>query len=409
MASTGRFGSPTTHKRLNFAESNAKVNVELRQQQLQLQKEIMRLEKQTKTATTNIANYQQSLKNTYRKLEQRRKEAQAQDRERKFSDGSGKSRKGLMFSTSIKLGLESEDQDDDDATSSSLSKLDDYRTEEVEPANSRPKSRPSLNATKAGPAGETCSFASKTLQLDAKNSPYVSSPFSMRRGSFPLEDNALPQLRSQSLLVNEKGVASPLARSKHSRRSSRPPAKQQGAEIQLSVPATTQAQSMVNLEAKVQHIPLGSKSAAHVTQSGASGAKSKSNAAIKLPPISVPESRSVVDIPSSSFDKKTLLEAAQAMNFKAGNKSHGPRAFGKFYDPVLAPSIVVVTPGTKERASAPDNETDSLALEQMTEDERQKASNKEVRATLCSLFIAKSIVMMIHQCDMLHKKKVELF
>ena len=346
----------------------------------------MRLEKQAKTTTTNIANYQQSLKNTYRKLEQRRKETQMQDRERKYSDGSGRSRKGLMFSTAIKLGFESEDQGDDEATSNSLSKLDDSRNtrsdvaEEAEPANSHQKGRPSLIATKAVSASEMCS-APESLQLDAKNSPYVTSPFSMRRGSLPSEENALLQLKSHSLQVYEKGGVSPSVYSKHSRRSGRPLTKQQGLEIQLPVPTTTEAQSMVDLEAKVQHIPLGSKSTAHVTQSGPSGARTKSNASVKLPPISVPESKSLVNIPSSSFDKKTLLEAAQAMNFKAGTKSHGPQAFGKFYNPFLAPAIVVAPPETKGKASAADHESDALALEQMTEDERQAASNKEVRTT----------------------------
>ena len=379
MASTGRFGSPITHKRLNFAESNAKVSVELRQQQLQLEKEITRLEKQARTATTNIANYQQSLKNTYRKLERQRREAQVKDRERKAMEGAGKSRKGLMFSTSIKLGVESEDQDDPNASTSSLGKLEDCGggASDVAPGTEREvslqKRRSAYGSTRNRSNPEDGSPEPQLLQTHATDSPYISSPYSVRR---PSSEDSYVRPRAGSLVV---GGVSPLARSKHSslRRGSQPLTKQRAVENQLAVPITTQTQSMVELEAKVQHMPLGSKSTA---QMGSPGVKMKSNPVVKLPPISVPESKSVVDIPSSSFNKKTLLKAAQAMNFKAGSKSHGPQAFGRFYDPLLAPSIVFTTPNTKEKSpSASNQEMDALASEQLTEEERENVSNKEVR------------------------------
>ncbi len=71
---TGRstfVGSPKHTKRVD-SSSVSRTKVELHQVDVLLQKEIGRLERQQNAAVSNIANHQQAMKMSWRKLEQRR-------------------------------------------------------------------------------------------------------------------------------------------------------------------------------------------------------------------------------------------------------------------------------------------------------------------------------------------------
>ena len=65
-------GAISSRSKRQFAESNPHTLVGLQKAKVQLEKEISKLEKQQATAVTNIANHQQAMKMTWRRLEQRR-------------------------------------------------------------------------------------------------------------------------------------------------------------------------------------------------------------------------------------------------------------------------------------------------------------------------------------------------
>lgn len=68
----GQAGSLASRNKRQFAESNPHTLVGLQKVKVQLEKEISKLDKQQTTAVTNIANHQQAMKMTWRRLEQRR-------------------------------------------------------------------------------------------------------------------------------------------------------------------------------------------------------------------------------------------------------------------------------------------------------------------------------------------------
>lgn len=377
MASTERHGSPIAGKRLVFAESNAKVRVELRQQHLQLQKEITRLEKQSHTATTNISNYQQSLKNTWRKREQQRKESPTQERNRRASERPDQYKKGLMFSTATKLSVDASTKDIYQNDSKSLTRLDEFGSCGSDAAS---------DAKLANSLGTTTpsSATSRSLLVahpDVRNSPYISSPFSFRRASPPVDQAEVTPMQELPHVRTGRG-AYPLTRSLTVpvKRGSRPPTRHRSMEKHVTVPMATEVQSMVDLEDRVQHIPLGSRSTASMLHTD-TDAKLRSNPDLKLPPISALESKSVTKVPSTTFNKKTLLEAAQTMNFSAGTKSLGPKTFGKFYDPSSTPALVITAMDAREKGP----QIDATKLEQLTEEERERLSEEEVSGNIIVL------------------------
>ena len=65
-------GTQISRNKRQFAESNPHTLVGLQKVKVQLEKEINKLDKQQATAVTNIANHQQAMKMTWRRLEQRR-------------------------------------------------------------------------------------------------------------------------------------------------------------------------------------------------------------------------------------------------------------------------------------------------------------------------------------------------
>ena len=71
----GGYGQASTlasQSKRHFAESNPHTLVGLQKVKIQLEKEINKLDRQQATAVTNIANHQQAMKMTWRRLQQRR-------------------------------------------------------------------------------------------------------------------------------------------------------------------------------------------------------------------------------------------------------------------------------------------------------------------------------------------------
>ena len=98
--------SPAGHKRYGgFAESSPRTLVGLQKNNVQLQREIEKLERQSQTAINNIANHQQAMKMSWRRLEQRRQnESPLPSR---AGSKSPKARKALLSSNRTMLYVQS--------------------------------------------------------------------------------------------------------------------------------------------------------------------------------------------------------------------------------------------------------------------------------------------------------------
>ena len=65
--------SPSVHKRYSqFTEASPRTVVGLQKANVQLQREIEKIERQSQTAVNNIANHQQAMKMSWRRLEEKR-------------------------------------------------------------------------------------------------------------------------------------------------------------------------------------------------------------------------------------------------------------------------------------------------------------------------------------------------
>lgn len=98
--------SPSVHRNMDgpskrvVSGHSSRTRVEMHQVDVQLQKEIDRLERQQSAAVTNIANHQQAMKMTWRKLEQRRASSSPLvSRQKEPVVSSPSSRRGLHSST----------------------------------------------------------------------------------------------------------------------------------------------------------------------------------------------------------------------------------------------------------------------------------------------------------------------
>lgn len=102
--------NPSLHGSTSFSENHSKrllsghagssrSRVEMHKVDVQLQKEISRLERQQSAAVTNIANHQQAMKMSWRKLEQRRAaESPLLSRPKEVSPNSPNPKRGLLHS-----------------------------------------------------------------------------------------------------------------------------------------------------------------------------------------------------------------------------------------------------------------------------------------------------------------------
>ena len=176
MASSVFSPSPSTVRQKRYgqyAESSSKTLIGLQKVNVQLQKEIDSLEKQKKTAVNNIANHQQALKMSWRRLEQQRNMAGSPQLTRATTAPTDaqprQPRKGLLQSNT-RLYVNSTPQVyDSSASTSSAVQLTFTPTEDE-------TERPSSNAP---------TTASLLDSRYVRSSPYISSPFMLRKEGLP--------------------------------------------------------------------------------------------------------------------------------------------------------------------------------------------------------------------------------
>ncbi len=89
-------------KSWKFAETSHATTVGLNKTDVKFQKELANLERQQNTAMNNIANYQQAMKMSWRRLEERR--AESPTLSKKIDQGDNKKqKKGLLLQSNTKL------------------------------------------------------------------------------------------------------------------------------------------------------------------------------------------------------------------------------------------------------------------------------------------------------------------
>ena len=343
LLSTMASGSPK--KRFNFAESNQKIRMELRQADLKLKKEIERMEKQAYTARNNISNHQQVLKNSWRRLEQKRLEDQLSpmnDRRMKRNlQSDHDSRKRLMFANKTSLSFET-----------ALSHDNNNRSEDGipnGPGNNRPAThtgryRDDLTSTGSLPHinGETSNGLSQLKiggnmsngQQYMTGSPYISSPYAFRRygGTQPCTSNS-------------------------TRRGSHP--------------LTRTTKSQQNMLVKSLH-----DETVHPTEQAMSGETEETGS--HLPPLdsSISSRSAILNITPKTFDKNTLLKARKLMEIDS--ESRGPESFQQFYNSSSSsPSLSRMMMLTAEDL---ENMSESDLMEQLSLDEQEeiKKAKEEV-------------------------------
>lgn len=98
--SVGQFSSPSiSSNKRQFAERNPRTLVGIQKVNVQLQKELEKLDRQQATAVSNIANHQQAMKMTWRRLEQKRAmESPLLSRTSTQKNEEGGARKGIFHS-----------------------------------------------------------------------------------------------------------------------------------------------------------------------------------------------------------------------------------------------------------------------------------------------------------------------
>ena len=360
MTSSGH--SSPHQKRFNFAESNHKIRMELRQADLRLQKKIELMEKQTYTTTNNISNHQQVLKNSWRRLEQKRMQDQMSPlgsrRTKKTLQPVDDSKKRLMFSNKTYLSMEvtsgSERSNngmsspqthtrpftqasrhryrDDLSSGGSLPFLQERA---VHNGGGQPRDRSNSGSLKHLPPIATSQLQSSSSNgmgpsyIHMQRSPYISSPYAFRRQ----HDQTKP-FSSKSL----GRVAHPLTNV-----------------------SSTDSRSAIQL---TNGTPEGSGT-------DLDSEKDSNQKTDGFPPLdaSMNTRGRTLNISAKTVSKKALLKAGQILNMDSN--SHGSMPFKKFYE-------------TSNSASS-DSHTQLITLDElegMTEDDLMDALTEEEQEQL---------------------------
>lgn len=91
------------HGKRRFTESNQKTLVDKQKNEVKLKKMIDTLEHQQSTAVNNIANHQQAMKMSWRRLEERRSASPLLTRQEKKREEAKDTRRGLLLQSNTKL------------------------------------------------------------------------------------------------------------------------------------------------------------------------------------------------------------------------------------------------------------------------------------------------------------------
>lgn len=93
------------HSQRKFAESSSRVLVSLHKTDVKMKKMMDSLEQQQHTAVNNIANHQQAMKMSWRRLEEKRSSSPNMTRAEKTQQAKG-SKKGMLLQSSTKLSVD---------------------------------------------------------------------------------------------------------------------------------------------------------------------------------------------------------------------------------------------------------------------------------------------------------------
>lgn len=337
MASVTARGSNTRVRRHGFAESNPRIRIELQKTKVQLERELERLEKQSKAETNNIATHQQALKMNFRRLEQKRKQESPTTERSRRGDRDEAGRRGIFYSKTP-MAVE--------ATAAiysgnGRSPAEPPRRGSLTGNAPDPPRRVSLTVTGSDEAlssngsdqslefhmavdsessllpntNSLSHFGHNTLKAKVNSSPYVSSPFNFRRSSKPLK---APMVSSSSPHIEQtkSRLSYPLETMTAASNKTKQPKRKT-----LSV--DEDALTINRLESKVQSLDIGSTPALQ-------SSPLRKRSLLKLPPLQSQGTQSEVLVAhSNTTDKETLLKAADMM--KSSAVSHGPKAFQQFY------------------------------------------------------------------------------
>ena len=107
MASSSATNLSKTYGQRRFAETNPRTLVGLHKADVQLKKMVDTLEQQQNTSVSNIANHQQALKMSWRRLEERRSASPLlTTREKKNAEQSNSSKRGMLLQSNTRLYTE---------------------------------------------------------------------------------------------------------------------------------------------------------------------------------------------------------------------------------------------------------------------------------------------------------------
>ena len=354
-------------KRFSFAESNQKIRMELRQADLKLQKELERLEKQSYTATNNISNHQQVLKNSWRRLEQKRLQDQMSPltsrKTKKNLSPAEDTRKRLMFANKTSLSSEIVTPKDEENGRSPLQ-----------------SQRPFTNASHRNYAEDL----SSTGSLPHLQERMTNSSGQMREpGGLPQTRPQLPPLNGNGARTNHTYMQrSPYISSPYAfrRTQNNPPSssRSMGRTAHPLFSSVTQANNKSQNEpAKQEYSPtVGSMSATELNSSSKDGGMI-TNQEAQLPLNASMNTKSkVLNLSSKTVSKCTLLKAKEFLEIDSD--SHGPMSFKKFYENSNNSSV-----GSKPAITLDELEemTEEDFMEALTEEEQEqlKTAKEEVR------------------------------
>lgn len=157
----------------SFAESDPKVRAELKKAELQLKKEMERLEKQTRTTNNFISDHQQAVKMSWRRLEMQRKLDESPTvnrRTRRSGSLISDPRKRLLFATSVSMDISSS-RSETDITPFSVSRPSTRQVDDELNSSGSVPTLPPLNDLKPH----------TRVHHTLNTSPYISSPYAFRR------------------------------------------------------------------------------------------------------------------------------------------------------------------------------------------------------------------------------------
>ena len=300
-------------KRHGFSETDPKVRVELKKNEIMLQKELEKLEKQTQAKTNIISDHQQALKMSWRRLELQRKQEWSPNSSRKTTRHNNlisDTRKKLLFANATTVALD------------------------VVPNNTENSSKDGTNGFTTSESAPFLSHLSpNTTRTDFKTSPYISSPYEFRRHGYSKTSHGQRPMKLTHQLESSSGVMQP-------RKSS--------------------------LKNHGDH-----QDAATLNKNG-----SEKMTSFLLPPLNTtnPGSQStgsLLTASSNTVKKETLMKAKKLMNFDS--KSYNPTSFQQFYS--SSPSATSISSQIILASSEEEEEEEALNEEELmktlTEEEKE--------------------------------------